>query len=131
MTRVNRGLKKKEAGSYRVVTIEDEADVEAPANYQPGGFSYRVVERNRRGRAADRPRCRAGEGRGWGQDLGRHRRPLPRLAGRSRSRAGGASPLIRGFNSLDVNVRGSRFHLVNTHLEAADATVRAAQAEDS
>jgi endonuclease/exonuclease/phosphatase family metal-dependent hydrolase len=126
---VNRGLRKKEAGSYRVVTVENEADVEAPANNQPGGYSYGSLSGiDMDARLADRDvvLARVGAGVKTSSAVGGHFQsalvvPIP---------GGGTFSLTRGFNGIDVNVRGSRFHLVNTHLEAADAAVRQAQAKE-
>jgi endonuclease/exonuclease/phosphatase family metal-dependent hydrolase len=42
----------------------------------------------------------------------------------------GAIPVTRGWNELDARIGRTRFHFVNTHLEAYDANVRAAQAKE-
>ena len=127
---INRGKRKKEPGSYRVVTIEDEADVEAPVNNRPGGFtagSLQGVDLDVRLTDRDVILARVGAGVKTGNVRGGHFNtqlvvPIPG--------GGGTVTVTRGWNSLDANVRGKRFHLVNTHLEAEDAMVRNGQAQE-
>src|SRR5262249_53753727 len=47
------------------------------------------------------------------------------------TQAVGPVNVSRGYNSADVTVRGARLHVVNTHLEAYDASVRLAQANEA
>ena len=127
---VNRGFRKKEAGSYRVVAVEQEADIEAPANYQPGGYDFgslHGVDADVRLTDRDVILARVGDGVKTSHVQGAHFNahlevPIPG--------GGGTIVIPRGWNALDANVRGHRFHLVNTHLEAADPIVRQAQAQE-
>jgi endonuclease/exonuclease/phosphatase family metal-dependent hydrolase len=132
MKRVNKGARKRKGSyrGYRVVAVEQEADIEAPANSRPGGFdSPPFMGLDEDGRLTDRDviLARLGEGVKVSNPLGGHfqRQLVVPIPG-----GGGSVTVTRGWNSLDANVRGKRFHLVNTHLEAADAAVRFGQAQE-
>lgn len=108
---------------YEVVVVQNEFDLEAPADEDDNG----APDINGRLTMRDAILARAGAGvETWNPDGGNFSNLLviPIL---------GEFPLSikRGWTSTDASVRGSRpFHFVNTHLEAFHPVVRAQQAEE-
>src|SRR5215207_10852930 len=103
-----------ELGSrYRLGNVQTEADIEAPTSL---GYDVRltmrdaVLVRTRQGL-----RVRRGLGANYTRTL-----EVPTQIGTLSSR--------RGWTAIDASLRGRRFRLVNTHLEAFDDATRLAQA---
>jgi endonuclease/exonuclease/phosphatase family metal-dependent hydrolase len=116
---------------YRVVVVQDEFDLEAPADANgvagdgPGGelANAEVI-----GRLTMRDVILARHGAGvhtWNEQGGNFKTLLPL------SIAGQPISVKRGWTATDARVRGSKpFRFVNTHLEAFEPNVRAAQAAE-
>jgi hypothetical protein len=128
MTRLNAG---KGPGDYRVVVVQQEFDLEAPANENglpgdgPGG-ELADAEINGRLTMRDVILARSSGGVHTWNPQGANFKTLlavPVL--------GQPLTIARGWTSTDAQVRGSHpFHFVNTHLEAFQPEVRAAQAAE-
>ena len=116
---------------YRVVVVQDEFDLEAPADANgiagdgPGGelANAEVI-----GRLTMRDVILARQGAGvhtWNEQGGNFKTLLPlSIAARPIS-------VKRGWTAADARVRGSGpFRFVNTHLEAFEPNIRAAQAAE-
>jgi endonuclease/exonuclease/phosphatase family metal-dependent hydrolase len=108
---------------YRVASEQREADVEVPIeDRRPGAedpdFDVRATVRDvilaRRGAGV---RTAESKGRNFVNSL-------------VIERAGARATILRGWTSIEADVRGARFRLVNTHLEAFDAHVRRKQAAE-
>jgi endonuclease/exonuclease/phosphatase family metal-dependent hydrolase len=100
---------------YRVGSVQKEADVEGPTAY---GYDVRLTIRDAilvKRRAGLRIRDRSGE-----NFTARFAVPTPV----------GVYQVVRGWTAVDMNFRGRRFRLVNTHLEAFVGGVRQAQAAE-
>jgi endonuclease/exonuclease/phosphatase family metal-dependent hydrolase len=117
--------------NYRVVVVQQEFDLEAPAdeNGIPGdGPGGELANAEINGRLTMRDVILARNGGGvhtWNPQGGNFKTLLavPVL--------GQPLTIARGWTSTDADVRGSRpFHFVNTHLEAFQPEVRAAQAAE-
>lgn len=116
--------------SYRVVVVQQEFDLEAPAdeNGEPGDgpAAQGIPDAEINGRLTMRDVILARNGAGvqtWNAQGANFKTLLavPVL--------GQPLTIARGWTSTDADVRGSRpFHFVNTHLEAFQPEVRAAQA---
>jgi hypothetical protein len=116
---------------YRVVVVQDEFDLEAPADANgiagdgPGGelANAEVI-----GRLTMRDVILARQGAGvhtWNEQGGNFKTLLPL------SIAGQPVSVKRGWTATDARVRGSKpFRFVNTHLEAFEPNIRAAQAAE-
>jgi len=114
--KLNRGKRR-----YRVVRVQKQADAELPADTVETGNDTPEID----GRLTDRDAilARVGAGVRTRRSAGDH------FANRLEVTVSGFTAAIdRGWVSTLANVRGTRLKLVNTHLEAADATVRTAQA---
>jgi endonuclease/exonuclease/phosphatase family metal-dependent hydrolase len=126
MAQLNAG---KGPANYRVVVVQQEFDLEAPANENglpsdgPGG-ELADAEINGRLTMRDAILARNGDGVHTWNPQGANFETLlavPVL--------GQPLTIARGWTSADAQVRGSHpFHFVNTHLEAFQPEVRAAQA---
>jgi endonuclease/exonuclease/phosphatase family metal-dependent hydrolase len=128
LAQLNKG---KGAPQYNVVVVQNEFDLEAPANENevagdgPGGP---LVDAEINGRLTMRDVILARNSGGvhtWNAQGANFKTLLqvPVL--------GQPLTIARGWTSTDAQVRGSRpFHFVNTHLEAFQPEVRAAQAAE-
>jgi endonuclease/exonuclease/phosphatase family metal-dependent hydrolase len=118
LSRLNKGRKR-----YRVVGVQNQADAEIPADTIETGNDTPEID----GRLTDRDAilARVGVGVRTRRTAGGHFENRLEV-----TVAGFTAGLDRGWISTLANVRGTAFKLVNTHLEAADATVRTAQADE-
>jgi endonuclease/exonuclease/phosphatase family metal-dependent hydrolase len=116
---------------YEVVVVQDEFDLEAPAdenntpNDGPGG-PLANAEINGRLTMRDVILARRGAGvQTWNAQGANFKVLLPAPI------LGATVPIKRGWTATDAKVRGSHpFRFVNTHLEAFEPNVRAAQAAE-
>lgn len=106
---------------YRVVSVQREADLELPLDFQDdstpqpvydGRLTQRDVVLARNGVQID-----ARESENFGSTL-------------NAPTAAGPIPVKRGYNSVDVTVQGASFRFVNTHLEAFNDSFRELQANE-
>jgi endonuclease/exonuclease/phosphatase family metal-dependent hydrolase len=101
--------------SYRLGSVQNEADVEGPTSY---GYDVRLTMRDAilvKRRAGLRIRGRSGE-----NFTARFAVPTPV----------GVYQVLRGWTAVDMSFRGRRFRFLDTHLEAFVASVRQAQAAE-
>lgn len=116
---------------YRVVVVQQEFDLEAPAdeNGVPGdGPNPAIANAEINGRLTMRDAILARRGDGlqtWNEQGGNFATLLPAPI------LGTTVPIVRGWAATDAKVRGSHpFRFVDTHLEAFEPNVRAAQAAE-
>jgi Endonuclease/Exonuclease/phosphatase family len=122
-------LNKGPGKQYSVVVSQNEFDLEAPADENgkagdgPGGP---LADAEINGRLTMRDVILAREGAGvqtWNQQSANFATVLPVKI------LGATVPILRGWTATDAKARGSHpFRFVNTHLEAFEPNVRAAQA---
>jgi Endonuclease/Exonuclease/phosphatase family len=116
---------------YEVVVVQNEFDLEAPAdeNGVPGdGPNPAIANAEINGRLTMRDVILARRGAGvqtWNAQGANFKTLLPAPI------LGATVPIKRGWTATDAKVRGSHaFRFVNTHLEAFEPNVRAAQAAE-
>ncbi|HYP55217.1 MAG TPA: endonuclease/exonuclease/phosphatase family protein [Solirubrobacterales bacterium] len=116
---------------YRVVVVQDEFDLEAPAdanNVAGDGPGGELANAEVIGRLTMRDVILARSSGGvhtWNEQGGNFKTLLPL------SVAGQPISVKRGWTATDARVRGSKpFRFVNTHLEAFEPNIRAAQAAE-
>jgi endonuclease/exonuclease/phosphatase family metal-dependent hydrolase len=115
--------------SYEVVVVQNEFDLEAPAD-EDGNPATGPLGADINGRLTMRDVILARRGAGvrtWNEQGANFKTLLtvPILGGAS------ALTIKRGWTATDVKVRGSHpFRFVNTHLEAFEPNIRAAQAAE-
>jgi endonuclease/exonuclease/phosphatase family metal-dependent hydrolase len=98
---------------YRLVAAKQEFDFQLPTTR---GYDARLTLRDAI-LAGPRVKVRSTRSAGF-----RHILSIPTLAGQA--------TIHRSYNALAATVGGARFRLVNTHLEAYSATIRAQQAKE-
>jgi endonuclease/exonuclease/phosphatase family metal-dependent hydrolase len=110
---------------YEVVVVQDEFDLEAPAD-EDGNPATGPLGADINGRLTMRDVILARRGAGvqtWNAQGANFKVLLPAPI------LGNVVPIKRGWTATDAKVRGSHpFRFVNTHLEAFEPNVRAAQA---
>jgi len=126
-----RGKDGKGKPQYEVVVVQDEFDLEAPADENevagdnPDG-NPAIADAEINGRLTMRDVILARRGAGvqtWNTQSANFKVLLPAPI------LGATVPIKRGWTATDAKVRGSHpFRFVNTHLEAFEPTVRTAQA---
>jgi Endonuclease/Exonuclease/phosphatase family len=116
---------------YEVVVSQDEFDLEAPAdenNVAGDGPNPAIANAEINGRLTMRDVILARRGAGvqtWNAQGANFKALLPAPI------LGATVPIKRGWTATDAKVRGSHaFRFVNTHLEAFEPNVRAAQAAE-
>jgi endonuclease/exonuclease/phosphatase family metal-dependent hydrolase len=116
---------------YEVVIVQNEFDLEAPADENGiagDGPEPAIANAEINGRLTMRDVILARRGGGvqtWNAQGANFQTLLPAPI------LGATVPIKRGWTATDAKVRGSHaFRFVNTHLEAFDPTVRAAQASE-
>ena len=117
--------------TYEVVVVQNEFDLEAPADENEvagDGPNPAIANAEINGRLTMRDVILARKGHGvhtWNPQGGNFQTLLPAPI------LGATVPIKRGWTATDAKVRGSHpFRFVNTHLEAFEPNVRAAQAAE-
>lgn len=112
---------------YEVVVVQEEFDLEAPAD-EDGNPATGPLGADVNGRLTMRDVILAKRGAGvqtWNEQGANFQTVLPVEI------VGNVVPIVRGWTATDAKVRGSHpFRFVNTHLEAFHPEVRAAQAAE-
>ncbi len=100
---------------YKVVTVRRQFDIEGPAD---NGKDVRLTLGNAILVRTNRVK------------VGKHRSADFKTTTAIPTKSLGTVHIKRGFDEADLNVRGAKFHFVNTHLEAYSPTSRDAQAKE-
>ena len=117
-------LRQNGKAQYKVVKVQPEFDFEVPVNIAQDGTGLAGSDRNGRLTMRDVILARKGHGVETSKPKGAAFDNLLTVP------VAGAIPtdVTRGWTSVEANVRGAKFKLVNTHLEAFDPDVRLDQA---